>query len=135
MPQKKLQHKQNSDELGKWLPRLFATFRQEASLEAIETYRDCLSHLSNGDIAVAFPEAIRRATDGYMPTPGQILSALESIREKFGARVSLARPDCPHCDGTGFETVPARDPNTNLELGPQYKWAVKCRCTLRTAKS
>jgi hypothetical protein len=121
-------------ELEKWLVKLFTTFRQEASREAFETYRECLSHLSNGDVAIAFPEAIRRATDGYMPSPGQILAALESVREKFGARISTSDPKCSHCGGTGFRTVPARDPITNEELGHNYKWAVKCDCTLRGAK-
>lgn len=127
MPQKKHRESDADAELKKWLTRLFLTFRQEPSPEVFHTYRECLSHLSARDLAMAFPEAIRRATDGYMPAPGQVLFALDALHDKFGAQIPGAHAHCSKCGGTGFITIAARDSLTNQELGGIYKWVVLCR--------
>jgi hypothetical protein len=94
--------------------------------ELVETYLETLGHLSLVDIEIAFPEALRRETSGYMPTPGQILGALAALHDKFGAQIPNAHAHCKKCGGTGFITIAARDPLTNQEIGDGYRWAVRC---------
>lgn len=112
--------------LTKWLKKLSLTFRQDLSPEAFETYRQVLAFMTISDQEMAFPEAVRRATDGFMPSPGQICVALDSLRDRFGVRPPNEHDDCPHCHGTMYRTVPAREPQTNQELGDGYMWAVRC---------
>lgn len=109
-------------ELVKWLTKLFATYRQEATDEVFSVYIETLGHLSSGDIALAFPAAIRRASSGFMPSPGEILFALESVKTRSGTNThSLARKDCRTCGGTGFKIVDAAE-------GQGYKSATACPC-------
>lgn len=111
--------------IAKWLTRFCEVYGKTNSPELLATYIEALGDLSVANLTLAFPEAVRRDT-GYMPTPGQVRFALQSLHDKFGAQIPGAHANCKVCGGTGFLTVAARDPLTNQELEGDYKWAVRC---------
>lgn len=119
------------EHLIKRLKKLFKTFKEQPTSEQLEAYIESLSDLTDGEIDIAFIEAIKRCK--FRPQPAEIREALTTAREcRTGTRFSLADPNCERCGGTGYGTVPARDPDTHEEI-PGYRWAVRCQCTKRNA--
>lgn len=125
MENEKQQPTAASAELKKQLTRLFETYQRPASPEAMAGYREALIHLSYEEILVAFPAAMRRSKQGFIPSPGEILLALELEKDAAPSSTREAWEGCPNCQGTGYRLIPFpyRSPSDY-----PYKSAIPCEC-------
>ncbi len=67
-----------------WLTRLFATYGREPNEDQVLVYTMCLGDLPERDLSEAMIAAIKRTARPFPPSPGEILEALELVRESRG---------------------------------------------------
>lgn len=117
---------QTSYALCEWLNKLFAAFGKPSAPDAIAAYAIALGDLSEPYLKLAFEEALRSHRSSFAPTPGEIRGYLERALDNLPRAGSLARPDCPHCWGSGFRIIQLKN--------SQYAVAARCPCLAAAAK-
>jgi hypothetical protein len=90
--------------IKKRLIRLAETYQRQITPEMVRGYIEGLGDLSDIEVEIAFTAAIRQG-GRFMPNPGEIREALQSVKEKQPAQAS-AHAKCADCGGTGFKTIP-----------------------------
>lgn len=108
------------EEIGKYLLSFCELHRRQLTPALLSLFCEALADLTPNEVQLGFREVAKRVK--FFPAPAEIREALEVALERMPRR-SLAKDDCPHCEGYGWRTVEKEG----------RRMAILCSCTARAA--